>query len=419
MALGDSRKHYIRERPSHSQMTRRVGVGHFEIDHEIRSAVLNVLDSGRVSEGSATREFEKGFASFVGTKHCVAVNSGTSALIAGLVAIMREKGIESPASAITSPLTYAATANAITLAGMEPVFADVDADKFTLIPEKVSETIENGEAAELVLPVHLMGYVCDMDGFRSLAEKRDLILFEDSSQAHGSVYKGKRAGSMSLASSFSFYIAHNIQAGELGAVCTDDLDLAKRIRRIKANGRLCDCLVCTRSEGRCPKMGEGRWDPRFLHDEVGYNFKTTEFSTAIANAQISRANDIANKRRRNVRALNDLLDKHHDLLKLPTYSDDVSYLGYPIVIKDPARLNRERLLIALEAEGVETRPLFGCIPIHQPAFAHLRKKYEGRLPNAEYIGANGFYIGCHQYLDEDDLTHVAAAFDKAIREVAR
>jgi CDP-6-deoxy-D-xylo-4-hexulose-3-dehydrase len=164
-------------------------------------------------------------------------------------------------------------------------------------------------------------------------------------------------------------------------------------------------------------MGDGRWDPRFLHEEIGYNFKTTEFSTAIANAQISRAADIASRRRQNVRTLNDLLDRHSDLLRLPKYSDDVSYLGYPIVIGDPDRLNRERLLEALESEGIETRPLFGCIPVHQPAFAHMRKKYQGRLPNAEYIGANGFYIGCHQYLEDDDLQHVSEAFDKAIAKV--
>ena len=230
---------------------------------------------------------------------------------------------------------------------MDPIFADIDADTFALDSEKVSEAIENERDTRLVIPVHLMGYVCDMDISQVIGRQGDLILFEDSSQAHGSVYKGKRAGSMSLASSFSFYIAHNIQAGELGAVCTDDLDLAKRIRRIKANGRLCDCLVCTRSEGKCPKMGKGRWDPRFLHNEVGYNFKTTEFSTAIANAQISRANDIADKRRQNVRALNDLLDKHHDLLKLPPYSDDVSYLGYPIVIKDHAKTRQGEAVASL------------------------------------------------------------------------
>ena len=175
------------------------------------------------------------------------------------------------------------------------------------------------------------------------------------------------------------------------------------------------------ADGKCPKFREGKgdWDPRFLHDEIGYNFKTTEFSTAIANAQVSRANDIAEKRRANVKALNDLLAKHSSILRLPIYSDDVSYLGYPLVIRDPKRLNRERLQIALEREGVETRPLFGCVPLHQPAYAHLKKQYKGKLPNAEYIGANGFYIGCHQYLTREDLEHVSAAFDKVLKNIVR
>lgn len=409
-------------------MKRRVSVGHFEVDQPIRDAVLRVLDSGRVSEGKETRDFEKAFSAFVGTGHCVALNSGTSALIAGMVALrrIREEGGGGLDWAVTSPLTYAATANAIVLSGMEPLFADVEPDTFSLDPDRVEEALESkGDSAGMVVPVHLMGYMCDMPRFRSIAKRRGLELFEDASQAHGS-YRGESpAGSWGHASSFSFYIAHNIQAGELGAVCTDDREVARRIRKIKANGRVCDCAICTRPEGKCPKFrdGKGDWDPRFLHDEVGYNFKTTEFSAAIAtaqlHAQLGRYNAITTKRRANVKALNDLLSRHSSLLRLPLYSDDVSYLGYPLVIRNPRKLNRERLQLALEAEGVETRPLFGCIPVHQPAYAHLRKRYQGKLPNAEYIGANGFYIGCHQYLTREDLDHVADAFAKAIKKVSR
>ena len=134
---------------------------------------------------------------------------------------------------------------------------------------------------------------------------------------------------------------------------------------------------------------------------------------------MSRASDIAEKRRANIKALNDLLAKHSSILRLPLYSDDVSYLGYPLVIRDPKKLNRERLQIALEREGVETRPLFGCVPLHQPAYAHLKKQYKGKLPNAEYIGANGFYIGCHQYLTRDDLEHASTAFDKVLKNIVR
>ena len=403
----------------------RVRVGEFRVDGEIRGAVERVLGSGRVSEGKETKEFEANFARYIGTRFAVAVNSGTSALIAGLsVFKTRIKGKRQEKNGvITSPLTYIATANSIVLSNMEPIFVDVDPNTFTILPGEAEDTLgkDHSERIGMILPVHLMGYVCDMDGLKRLASDHDLVLFEDSSQAHGSTYKGRLAGSLADASAFSFYIAHNIQAGELGAFLTNDHELARLVRKIKANGRLCDCLICTRSEGKCPKFrkGKGDWDPRFMHDMVGYNFKTMEFPTAIAAAQIAKADEIADKRRKNVKMLNDLLSVHTDVLRLPVYSDNVSYLDYPLVIRDPKKLNREELQLSLESNGVETRPLFGCIPIHQPAFAHLRKQYKGKLPNAEYLGAHGFYIGCHQYLTEDDLQFVKKAFDKSLRETVK
>jgi dTDP-4-amino-4,6-dideoxygalactose transaminase len=407
-------------------MAMTVRVGEFRVDDPIRKAVDRVMESGRVSEWRETRCFEQSFAEYAGTKHAVALNSGTSALVAGLLALKPRLGgsnLNKSIGVVTSPLTYVATANAIVLSGMEPLFADVDMDSLCVDPQKVEELLETkpGGNSGLLLPVHLMGYVCDMTRMRKIASKHGLRVVEDSSQAHGSLHRGRRAGSMSDLSTFSFYIAHNIQAGELGAVLTNDREIARRVRKIKANGRMCDCTVCTRDQGRCPKFGKGKgsWDPRFLHDEVGYNFKTMEFPAAIAAVQISRADEIASKRRQNVRMLNDLLSPHEDLIRLPVYSRDVSYLGYPVVINKPRRINREKLQVSLESKGVETRPLFGCIPVHQPAYSHLKKRYKGRLPNAEYLGANGLYIGCHQYLTEEDLHLVADAFSKSLKKIIR
>ncbi|MDH3366084.1 MAG: DegT/DnrJ/EryC1/StrS family aminotransferase [Thermoplasmata archaeon] len=400
-------------------MTLRVRVGEFRVDDEIRSAVTRVLDSDGISEGRETKDFESAFSRFIGTKHAVAVNSGTSALVAGLLALkakMYSEG-QKPTKVITTPLTYVATANAIVLSGMEPVFADVDSETLCLDPERARAAIDDECEGDdcILLPVHLMGYVCDMDELNGIARGHGIRVFEDSSQAHGSLYKGKRAGSMSDLSSYSFYVAHNIQAGELGAVLTNDIDIARMVRKLKANGRMCDCLICTRGDGKCPRFGkEGQWDPRFLHDEIGYNFKTTEFSTAIANAQIARADDIAAKRGENFKLLNDLLEKHSDTLVLPKYSEDLSYLGYPIVIRDGKAIGREQLQLRLEEHGVETRPLFGCIPIHQPAYKQMKSKYENRLPNARRLGSQGLYIGCHQYLTKEDLLFVSEAFDASL-----
>ena len=121
------------------------------------------------------------------------------------------------------------------------------------------------------------------------------------------------------------------------------------------------------------------------------------------------------RRQENVKFLNDNLSKHDNIFQIPVYSENVSYLGYPLVIKQEDKISRKILRAELEKRGIETRPLFGSIPTQQPAYSFLRKDYEGKLPNAEYIGRNGFYIGIHQYLTEEDLSYVVSAFDEILR----
>ncbi len=387
---------------------RRVGVGDIRFSREERDAVADIMSSGRISEGRWTRTFERRWADFVGTNHAVAMNSGTSALIAGL-SVLQHAGIASKGDrVITTPLTYVATSNAISLTGMEPVYADIAEDGLCIDPDSVKAAIEDmdGEAS-LILPVHLMGYPARMDDLLRLGKDHGLTVLEDSAQAHGTMYDGKRTGSWGLMSFYSFYIAHNIQAGELGAVNTDDDRLRGLLKQIKANGRACDCQQCTRHEGGCPKLKNG-YDPRFTHELVGYNFKAMEFQTAIAAIQLEHVNEIIEKRAENVRYLNDGLAQMDGVLRLPRFEDDVSYLAYPLIIEDRG-IDRHRASMELERLGVEVRPLFGCIPTQQPAYAHLRERYIDRLPNADHAGSRGIYVGCHQYLSTEDLDHVISS----------
>jgi dTDP-4-amino-4,6-dideoxygalactose transaminase len=404
----------------------RVTVGDFKITDIEKNAVIKVLENGRLSEGRCVQEFEKEFAAYIGTRYCVLVSSGTAAILAGLTALKYYSAmkINVPSKIITSPLSYAATANAITLAGFEPVFTDIDPVTFALLPDQVEELIYKSHPGEYstILPVHLMGYPNDMESLSNLAQAYNLVLFEDSAQAHGSFYKGKKTGSLGLLADFSFYIAHNIQAGELGCITTDDEELYRLIRKIKANGRFCNCTICTRREGICPYATKDMtekgvdYDPRFLHDLIGYNFKTMEFQAALGLCQLRIADKIFSTRQANVRYLNEHLKFTEKILRLPKFDPDVSYLAYPIVIADPARIFRGDLRRKLEEKGVETRPLFNCIPTQQPAYRHLANQYQGRLPNAEYLGQNGFYIGCHQYLDESDLHFVVQVFREIFTE---
>ena len=397
---------------------RKILVGDYKIGDAEKNIIMKVLDSGRISEFKYVSEFEKKFAQIIGVKHCVLVNSGTSALIAGLTALVYDKRfpkIKKGAKVITSPTTYIATSNAIKLCGLEPVFVDVNLETFDVIPEQIEDILKQGNPEEfgIVLPVHLMGYPCDMDKINAIAKKYDLVTFEDTAQAHGTKYKSKNTGTFSLLADYSFYIAHNIQVGEMGAVITDDAALAKMIKKIKANGRLCDCDMCTRSKGKCPRS-DFKSDPRFLHDVIGYNFKTMEFQAALGVLQLNRFDEIIKTRQNNLKYMNSRLERYSDIFILPKYSVNYSYLAYPLIIKQNSRIKREEMRSKLWKLGVESRPLFGCIPTQQPAFAEYKEKYAGKIPNADYLGENAFYIGCHQYLAADDLQYIGDAFDSVI-----
>jgi len=399
----------------------RIRIGDFKIEDAGRNALKEVIDSGMISEGKMVNKFEKAWAEFVGTKYCVATSSGAGALIAGLTALKYFKDLKPGTKVITSPLTYIATSSAISVVGFEPVYVDVDLKIFNITPETIREHLdglENTEGYAIILPVHLMGYPLRMDEINEIAKQYGLITLEDAAEAHGTTYNGMKVGSMSLLSAFSFYIAHNIQAGEMGAVNTDNQDIAKLVKKIKAQGRACDCFICTRDDGCCPKFdahnGEGDFDPRFSHDLIGYNFKAMEFQAVLGLSQLEKAEWIIKRRRENVRYLNEALGEYRNILQLPEYSKEVSYLAYPIIIKQPDLISRKELRMRLREEGIETRPLFGCIPTQQPVYSHLKKRYAGKLPNAEYLGLNGFYIGCHQYLTEDDLEYIEKTFNKII-----
>lgn len=402
----------------------RVRVGDFRLGKREKDAINEVLDSGRLSEGARVREFERQWARYIGTRYCTVTSSGSTALIAGLMALKHLRGLGNGMKVLTTPLTYIATSSAVNAVGWEPVFVDVDRRTFVITPESVEAHLcqaPDPESYALILPVHLMGYAADMDGIKTIADRYGIPVAEDSAQAHGTLYKGRRAGALGCFGAFSFYIAHNIQAGEMGAVTSDDRDIDRLVRKIKAQGRACDCQVCTRPEGHCPRLDgkadDNDDDPRFTHDLIGYNFKTMEFQAALGLTQLERADWIVAQRQRNVRYLNEHLARFAEILQTPPYSDEVSYLAYPLVIKRPDLISRKQLRHALEARGIETRPLFGCIPTQQPAYAYLKARYEGRLPNAEYLGHHALYLGCHQYLQEEDLAYVVSVLGEILNSL--
>lgn len=379
----------------------KYGIGDFVFGKQEKKAIQEVVKSNRISEGPKVKAFENKWAKYVGTKYGVATNSGTSALMCGLTALKRYKDLRKRRKVITTPLTFGATINALITTNFEPVFVDVERDTLNINPEKIKEYLENNNSHEcsVILPVHLMGYACDMDAINKICKEHDLICFEDCAEAHGSMYKGKRVGSLGMLAIFSFYVSHNITAGEMGAITTSNKQINKLMREVKNHG--------------IAREIDHSLQP-FYHAHIGFNFKTTEFAAAIALTQLKKADKILKKRQDNVKYLNDGLAKFSDMLQLPKFSRQVGYLAYPLVAK--GRASREKIRAELEKKGIETRPLFGCLPTQQPAFSHMKKKYQGKLPNAEFLGKNGFYIGCHEYLTKKDMDYAIKAFKDVLKK---
>jgi CDP-6-deoxy-D-xylo-4-hexulose-3-dehydrase len=395
-----------------------IRIGDFSLSEKEKKIIMNVLGSGRITEHEETKKFERKWAEKIGTRYSVSVNSGTSALIAGLYALKYLTRDKKRNKVITTPLTFVADSNALVLSGLTPIYGDVDRKTFGILPSEIEKILEENDSSEFlaILPVHLIGYPCDMDKINNLAKKYGLFVFEDCAQSHGTLYKGKVTGAISDLSAFSFYIAHNIQVGELGAVNTNNPEIRRLVKKIKAHGRRCSCEVCTRMEGTCPEIlkytGKEDFDPRFTFDIIGFNFKSTDIFTALAESRIEQLEEIKQKRLTNVSFLNEGLKHHSNVLQLPEYSSYVSYLSYPLVVK---RGERKIIRAELEKRKIETRPIFQCVPTQQPSFSYLKEEYEGKLPNAEYIGKNGFYIGCHQYLSKSDLEYIVKSFDEILR----
>jgi len=234
-----------------------------EFGAEEERLVLEVLRSGRVAQGPLVEEFENRFAALTGVKHAIAVNNGTTSLIASLQCLDLKPGDE----VITSPFTFAATLNAILEAGATARFADISEDDFNVTAESIRERLS--ERTKVLMPVHIFGQIADMDGIATTASERGLRILEDSAQAHGSMLGDRAAGSYDIGS-FSFYATKNLTTGEGGMITTDDDDLAARLRILRNQGM------------------RARYDYAML----GQNYRLTDLQAALVLPQLDRYDGI-------------------------------------------------------------------------------------------------------------------------------
>ncbi|QLG64133.1 DegT/DnrJ/EryC1/StrS family aminotransferase [Halorarum salinum] len=347
-----------------------------QVGEEEHEGVERVLESGQLADGEEVRRFEDEFAGFCGADHGVATTNGTTALHAAFEAL----GVGGGDAVVTTPFSFVASANAIRLAGAEPVFADVDPTTFTLDPREVERVVRERDDVAAILAVHLYGLPAEMDRLREIADEHDLALVEDAAQAHGAEYDRRRVGTLGDAACFSFYPTKNMTTGEGGMVTTDRADLADRVARFADHGRVSG----------------------YEHAEVGHNFRMTSLCAAIGRAQLPKLVDWTIARRGNAAYLSKRLDDAGVVTPHEPPGSRHVYHQYTVRSDD-----RDGLRDHLEDAGVGTGVYYPT-PIHrQPAYGGV----DADCPVAERAAEQVLSLPVHPGLSTDDLRRVADAVE--------
>jgi dTDP-4-amino-4,6-dideoxygalactose transaminase len=342
-----------------------------------KQAVMEVLDSGMLAQGPRTAKFEERFAQLCGVKHAVATSSGTTALHVALLA----NGIGPGDEVITTPFTFIASANSILFAGARPVFVDIDPDTFTIDPLEVERAITPRTKA--ILPVHLYGYVCDMDALQSIANQHGLKIIEDACQAVGATYKGKAAGSFGTGA-FSLYATKNVMSGEGGMITTDDDAVAEACRMIRNHGM----------------------KRRYYHDMLGFNFRMTDLCAAIGLVQLGRFDEFTTKRRRNAAYLSANIES----VITPKVKEDYCHVWHQYTIRVNGGRDRDLAVKQLNEAGIGTG-VFYPVPAHQQSYM---REIVGNvsLPVAEQMAKEVISLPVHPQLTQADLNQIVTEVNK-------
>jgi len=379
----------------------RIGIGTADITDEDRARVQHALVTGRLSAGPFMAEFESKFAAMHERRHAAMCNSGTGALQLALQALKERYGWTDGAEVIVPAMTFVATVNVVYFNGLSPVLADIDPLTYTVDPAAVEAAITERTVA--IVPVHLFGQAADMTAIMEIAERRGLRVVEDSAEATGVRHRGRMVGSFGDFGCFSTYMAHLVTTGVGGLAVTDDDENALRFRSLMNHGRNPRYLRIDDDEGVDDEtLLEIVWS-RYDFHSMGQSYRVTELEAALGIGQLERLPATLERRREIARALDAALE--HPLLQLPAVGEgnEHAYMMYPIVCRTPEL--RDRLVIALERGGVETRFLLPILG--QPCYRGRLEFPTGTFPVAERTLAHGFYIGSHQGMTDDDVAAIA------------
>lgn len=335
------------------------------IDQDDIQAVVDVLKSDFLTTGPKIAEFEQTVADYVGAKYAVAISNGTSALHAACFAA----GIGPGDEVITTPLTFAASANCVLYCGGTSVFADVDPKTYNIDPEDIRRKITDRTKA--IIAVHLAGQPCDMDAIHSIAHEYGLIVIEDGAHALGSVYKGKKVGSLSDMTTFSFHPVKPITTGEGGMIVTDNEEFYKKMALFRSHGITRDDSMMTRNDG-----------PWFYQQfDLGYNYRITDIQCALGCSQMKKLDRFLARRKEIVARYNEAFADCDNIITPYQLSDTES--GWHLYIVQVKNCDRRQVFEAMREKGIGVNVHY--IPVYMHPYYQEHGYENVHCANAEEI----------------------------------
>ena len=390
-------------------------IGAEELDNMVAASLDGWLTAGRFNE-----QFEKELAQFIGVRHLITVNSGSSANLTAFNTLtspkLKDRAIKPGDEVIGVAAGFPTTVNPIIQFGAVPVFVDVDLGTYNIDAEKIEAAIT--EKTRAIMLAHTLGNPFNLDVITALCKKYNLWLIEDCCDALGSTYDGKMLGTFGDIGTLSFYPAHHITMGEGGAVFTNSGQLKAIAESFRDWGR--DCYCAPGKDNTCGKRFEWQlgdlpegYDHKYTYSHLGYNLKISDMQAACGLAQLQKARAFIEKRKENFAYLKERLASCEEFLLLPnaTPKSDPSWFGFPITLKPEAGVDRVNLLNYLNDNKIDTRLLFAGNLTRQPYMKGKNYRVSGDLTNTDVIMNDTFWIGVFPGLDEAHLEFMSEAIE--------
>jgi len=389
---------------------------------ELQYMVEASLD-GWLTTGRFNAEFEKKLAAFIGVKHLITVNSGSSANLVAFSTLtspkLGDRAVKHGDEVIGVACGFPTTVNPIIQFGAVPVFVDVDKYTHNIDASRIEGAITPRTKA--IMLAHSLGNPFNLDVVTALCKKYDLWLVEDCCDALGSTYRGRMVGTFGDIATLSFYPAHHITMGEGGAVFTSNDELKVIAESFRDWGRDCYCAPGkdnTCGKRFCWKLGdlpEG-YDHKYTYSHLGYNLKITDMQAACGLAQLEKAPRFIQRRKDNFSFLKERLEDCEEYLQLPeaTEGSDPSWFGFPITLKENCPVSRVDLLTYLDQNKVGTRLLFAGNLTRQPSMVGAKYRVHGDLTNTDNVMNNTFWIGLQPSLSREMLEYSARKIEQYI-----